>query len=172
VNPGTTTTGERLTLAHELGSALSRLHVLLRQAVLPPKMSLAQARALATLRDSGPQRVTELADLEHVAQPTMSALVGRMERAGWVRRGMDAVDRRAVVVALTPAGAQVVDELIVARTRLLQGYLDALPAAEHATLAAALATLHKIISLAQQSQGATAATAVTVASRPDGVHTS
>lgn len=171
MNAGTTTTtadGEQLSLAHELGSALSRLHVLLRQAVLPPKMSLAQARALATLRDAGPQRVTDLADLEHVAQPTMSALVARMERAGWVRRGVDEVDRRAVVVVLTDAGREVVDELVAARTRLLQGYLDALPAAEHATLAAALVSLHKIISLARQSQGAGA---VTAAPGPAGVHT-
>jgi DNA-binding MarR family transcriptional regulator len=165
----TTTTGEQLSLAHELGSTLTRLHVLLRQAVLPPKMSLAQARALATLRDSGPQRVTDLADLEHVAQPTMSALVARMERAGWVRRGVDEVDRRAVVVRLTATGREVVDELIVARTRLLQRYLDALPATEHETLAAALATLHKIVSLAQESQGARA---VTAAPRPEGVRPS
>jgi hypothetical protein len=78
---------------------------------------------------------------------------------------VDEVDRRAVVVRLTAAGREVVDELIMARTLLLQRYLDALPAAEHATLAAALAALHKIISLAQQSQGADA---VTTAPRPEG----
>lgn len=147
-------TAEPTSLAHELGAALSRLHVLLRQAVLPPKMSLAQARTLATLRESGPQRVTHLADLERVAQPTMSALVARMERAGWVRRGVDEVDRRAVVVRISAAGREVLEEIMETRVRLLQGYLDALPADEQATLAAAVAGLHKIISLAQQSQGA------------------
>jgi DNA-binding MarR family transcriptional regulator len=148
-----TATVEQQSPAHELASALTRLHVLLRQAVLPPKMSLAQARTLATLRDSGPQRVTDLAELERVAQPTMSALVTRMERAGWVRRGMDEVDRRAVMVRLSSAGREVLDELTEARARLLQGYLDALPAGEHATLAAAVTSLQKIISIAQQSQG-------------------
>ena len=135
-----------LPLADELGSALSRLHVLLREAVLPPRMSLAQARALATLRESGPQRVTDLAAIERVAQPTMSALVARMERAGWVERGVDDVDRRAVVVRLNAAGSQVLTELTAARAWLLRAHLDALPQAERTTLAAAVPVLNRIIS--------------------------
>ncbi|HEX6468003.1 MAG TPA: MarR family transcriptional regulator [Streptosporangiaceae bacterium] len=137
-----------LSLAEELGSAIGRLHVLLRQAVLPPRMSLAQARALATLRRAGPQRVTDLAASEHVAQPTMSALVARMERAGWVERRVDEIDRRAVVVRLSASGGLVLDELMAARARLLKTYLDGLPAADRATLAAAVAVLNKISSAA------------------------
>jgi DNA-binding MarR family transcriptional regulator len=142
---------EVLSLADELGSAISRLHVLLREAVLPPRMSPAQARALATLRQSGPQRVTDLAASERVAQPTMSALVGRMERAGWVERRADEVDRRAVVVRLSATGGRVLDELMAARARLLRTYLDELPAADRATLAAAVAVLDKISSAARRS---------------------
>jgi DNA-binding MarR family transcriptional regulator len=155
VNP-TTVAPPRL--ADELGTALTRLHVLLREAVLPPGMSLAQARALATLQRSGPQRVTDLADIERVAQPTMSALVARMERAGWVERGVDEVDRRAVVVRLSATGGGVLDELMAARARLLQTYLDALPDVDRATLAAAVPVLHKIISRAQDGPGAIVAT--------------
>ena len=142
--------GPGLSLADELGTALSRLNVLLREAVLPPRMSLAQARSLATLRDSGPQRVTDLAAIERVTQPTMSALVTRMERAGWVERGADEVDRRAVVVRLSATGRRVLEEITATRARVLQGYLEALPAAERATVAAAVPVLKKIISSARQ----------------------
>jgi DNA-binding MarR family transcriptional regulator len=80
----------------------------------------------------------------------MSALVTRMERAGWVERGADEVDRRAVVVRLSATGRRVLEEITATRARVLQGYLEALPAAERATVAAAVPVLKKIISSARQ----------------------
>ena len=58
---------------------------------------------LATLAD-GPRRVTDLAELEGLAQPSMTMLVARLEERGWVERRQDRSDRRVVHVALTPAG--------------------------------------------------------------------
>ncbi|MBO0829441.1 MAG: MarR family transcriptional regulator [Streptosporangiales bacterium] len=69
-------------------------------------MSSTQARTLARLEESGPARVTDLAAAEHVAQPTMTALVDRMERAGYVRRQPHPGDGRVVLVAITAAGRQ------------------------------------------------------------------
>ena len=67
-------------------------------------MSATGSRTLARLEESGPARITDLAAAEHVAQPTMTALVDRMERAGYVRRQQHAVDGRVVLVAITDAG--------------------------------------------------------------------
>ena len=58
---------------------------------------------LRTLSD-GPKRVTELADLEGLAQPTTTILIKRMEANGWVRRRRDADDGRVVLVSVTPEG--------------------------------------------------------------------
>jgi DNA-binding MarR family transcriptional regulator len=69
-------------------------------------MSSTQGRTLARLEEYGPVRVTALAAAEHVAQPTMTALVDRMERAGYVRRQQDAADGRVVLVAVTDAGRE------------------------------------------------------------------
>jgi DNA-binding MarR family transcriptional regulator len=60
---------------------------------------------------AGPRRITELADLEGLAQPTMTLVVKRMERRGWLARERDAADGRAVLVSLTDDGATVLDEL-------------------------------------------------------------
>lgn len=69
-------------------------------------MSSTQGRTLARLEEAGPVRVTDLAAAEHVAQPTMTALVDRMERAGYVRRRQDTADGRVVLVAVTDAGRE------------------------------------------------------------------
>jgi len=142
----------RRRLAGELGNVITRLTVLLRQTALPAKVNLAQARTLLALRDGGPQRVTSLARLEHLAQPTMSAVVGRMERLGWVRRAADDDDRRAVLVRLTKKGNDIFDELLEARTAVLQAGLETLSLSDCAALARALPVLHKLIQQAHRGR--------------------
>jgi DNA-binding MarR family transcriptional regulator len=139
-------------LAEELGSIITRLTGLLRQAAVPAKVNLAQARTLLALRDGGPQRVTSLARLEHLTQPTMSAVVGRMERLGWVRRAADDVDRRAVLVRLTNAGKRILDELIKRRTAVLQSGLETVSPSDRAALARALPVLHELIQQARHGR--------------------
>ncbi len=91
-------------LAQDLGTVLARLYSFLRRAILPKEMSPTQGLALTTLRDLGPQRVTDLAGIEGVRQPTCTGLVNTMEARGWVRRAIDEADRRAVLVELTAEG--------------------------------------------------------------------
>jgi DNA-binding MarR family transcriptional regulator len=131
-------------LADQLGVVLTRLVNVLREAVLPPGMNSAQGRTLLALHDAGPQRVTELARLDHLKQPTMSAVLTRMERLGWVRRRYDDGDLRAVIVEIAEPGERVALQLIAARTAVLQSYLDALPAEDRASLTAALPALRKL----------------------------
>jgi DNA-binding MarR family transcriptional regulator len=131
-------------VADQLGVALTRLTNVLREAVLPPGMNSAQARTLLALHDAGPQRVTDLARLDHLKQPTMSAVLIRMEGLGWVRRLEDKDDLRAVIVRLTPAGERIASQLIAGRTTVLQSYLDALSVTDHAAVVAALPALRKL----------------------------
>jgi DNA-binding MarR family transcriptional regulator len=132
-------------LAVELGAVLTRLYSFLRVAILPEGMTLTQASALATLRDEGPQRVTELASREGVRQPTCTGLVNLMEEQGWVRRRVDTSDRRAVVVELTKCGRRTLAAITSARTEVLERRLRALSDQERDALAAALPSLMKFI---------------------------
>lgn len=92
-------------LAERLVLASARLVRHARQ-LGPHDLSIAQARALAQLRDAGPLRITELAERERCAQPSMTAIVARLVSAGLVRREPDPADGRAVLVAVTDAGRE------------------------------------------------------------------
>src|SRR3954464_5302069 len=69
-------------------------------------LSRTATSVLALLRDSGPPRVTAPATAEGVAQPSMTALVARLEKRGLVARGSDPDDARAVRVAVTDQGLE------------------------------------------------------------------
>ena len=93
-------------LADRLLLACSGLTRAVTAAAPATGMSLTQARTLGNLARQGPLRVSRLAALERCAQPTMTALVARCADAGLVTRTPDPADARAVLVALTDAGAE------------------------------------------------------------------
>jgi DNA-binding MarR family transcriptional regulator len=131
-------------LADELDHRLTALwHILGRRD--KRELSRTAASVLATLRDTGPRRITELAESEAIAQPTVTTLVRRMERDGLVERRADPGDARAVLVHLTDDGRSRLNEMRAAREALLQARLDALTADEREVLAAALPVLDKLM---------------------------
>jgi DNA-binding MarR family transcriptional regulator len=88
-------------------------HLLLRAALLvrllvkqvhSREISRTEVQVLSTLRE-GPRRITELTELEGVAQPTMTLLVKRLEEKGWVQREGLPEDGRVVMVSITAAGS-------------------------------------------------------------------
>ena len=108
-------------------------------------LSRTAASVLAALRDGGPQRVTVLAAAEAVAQPSMTQLVSRLERAGLAAREPDPADARAVLVRLTDAGRERLARRRAARAAVLDERLTALTDDDRALLQAALPALEKLI---------------------------
>ena len=132
-------------LSHDLGDAISRLNARLRRDVVEAGVSLARARTLATLDREGARRLTDLALAEQVAQPTMSALIGRLETDGLVSRAGDETDGRTVVVSITGAGRRCLARLIQRRSESLARALLDLPATDRAAIAAALPALARLL---------------------------
>jgi DNA-binding MarR family transcriptional regulator len=131
-------------LADDLDKRLTALwHVLGRRG--KRELSRTAASVLATLRDTGPRRITELAESEAVAQPTVTTLVGRLERDGFVQRAPDPDDARAVLVHLTSDGLERLNAMRAARAALLEARLASLTEDERAVLAAALPVLDKLM---------------------------
>ena len=69
----------------------------------------AQLSALSVLM-GGPRTLGEMASAEQVRPPTMSTLVGDMERAGLVRRSSDPGDARIVRLEMTAKGRRVLSK--------------------------------------------------------------
>jgi len=127
-------------------AASEALYGLLSAAVRrgPREMSLTSLATLATLDRSGPRRITDLALIEGVAQPSMTALVSTLERAGLVERRGDPADKRVALVALTPAGAELLRSRRRAGAEAFEQLIDKLPPQEAAALTAAIPALRHL----------------------------
>jgi DNA-binding MarR family transcriptional regulator len=87
-------------------------------------VTLTQYRSLVVLASRGPQSVAALADELGVTPSTVSRLSDRLVRKGLIRRREDRRDRRAVRLALTPAGRALVDAVTERRRAEISGLLD------------------------------------------------
>jgi DNA-binding MarR family transcriptional regulator len=96
--------GERVDyIAEHLARRAAVLVRLLVKQVRSREVSRTELEVLGILKE-GPLRITELTELEGVAQPTMTLLVRRLEDKGWVERDRLPDDGRVVMVRLTEAG--------------------------------------------------------------------
>jgi DNA-binding MarR family transcriptional regulator len=105
------------------------------------EMAASAMTALANLDSAGPCRLTELAGLERISQPSMTAMVSRLDRQGLVERQRDPSDGRIVLVAITDAGRDMLQRRRAGRVAFLSSLLGALDPAEQRTLVAAAAAL-------------------------------
>jgi MarR family transcriptional regulator, organic hydroperoxide resistance regulator len=61
--------------------------------------------------DEGPLTQRQAAAASRVEEQTMSRVLDRLQRTGHVERRRDTVDRRRLVVTLTPSGREVLDQI-------------------------------------------------------------
>ena len=113
------------------------------------RISRSEAALLAAL-DGGPRRITELADREGLAQPTITLMVKRLLERGWVARERDAADGRVVLVSLTDEGAVVLEEVRADYRSALRDHLAAMSDEELAALMTATTALQGLIDVLQQ----------------------
>ena len=100
--------------------------------------TLAQYRALVVLASRGPQRMVDLAEALGVAPSTAGRMCDRLVRKGLIRRQRARADRRSVLVSISAAGREVVDQATERRRDLIAGILSRLPAARQRAVAEAL----------------------------------
>ena len=133
-------------LARRLGMATVRLARVLRQqdeGELTPTLR----SALATIDREGPLTLGELAIAEHVAPPTVTKVVGKLEEHSLVERTADDVDRRVIHVEVTAAGRTLLDADRRRRASWLAARLDELDDDERAAVEAAVPVLERLTGL-------------------------
>jgi DNA-binding MarR family transcriptional regulator len=106
--------------------------------VAAEETTIAQYRALVVLASRGPQRIVDLAAALDVAPSSEGRMCDRLVRKGLIRRHRARGDRRVVLVSVTPAGRQVVDEATRRRRALIAEILARLPVPTQQAVAEAL----------------------------------
>ena len=91
-------------IAEQLPARAAVLVRLLVKQVRSREISRTEMEVLSILTE-GPRRITELTELEGIAQPTMTLLVKRLQEKGWVEREGLPEDGRVVMISLTETGS-------------------------------------------------------------------
>ena len=111
-------------LARASHTVYREFHAQVQEAGLSPL----EWRLLATLSDGDGLTIGELAREILAQQPTLTKLVQRMEKAGWVQRGEDPADARRTLVFETRQGRDTVAALLAEAKAhehsLLQGFSE------------------------------------------------
>src|SRR5277367_2392884 len=89
--------------------------------------TIAQYRSLVVLASRGPQRLVDVASALGVAPSTAGRMCDRLARKGLIRRNRARADRRSVLVSITAAGREVVDQATARRRELIAEILAVLP---------------------------------------------
>ena len=109
------------------------------------ELSPSQTTALATIDRHGPLTPSELAVRERIQRPTVTRIVARLEESGLVQRTRDPQDGRSSLVALTPAGRELLARGRTRKDAYLARRLRELDAEERATLQRAAAILERLL---------------------------
>jgi DNA-binding MarR family transcriptional regulator len=118
------------------------LATLLRR--IPRDNSLTSLATLSTLDRAGTKRITELATIEGVTQPSMTTLIASLEKQGLVTRTGDPKDKRVSLVSLTEAGRQYMLQRRRTGTEAFAALVSQLPPEEAAALSTAVPALTRL----------------------------
>ncbi len=133
-------------LADQLRPVMLKLSRHLRREALKVGLSDLDAQLLGIVKRKPGLGVSELADIEHMSRPTMSAHVKRLDEAGWLKREAENSDgdRRRVRLLLTPEGTHALEAIRRSRNDWLEARLGRLSGEEFAALDAALGSLVRL----------------------------
>ena len=118
----------------------------------PRDLSLTSVMTLSTLELSGPRRITDLAAVGGVTQPSMTTLVNGLERSGLVERQGDPTDGRVALVALSADGRAFMRRRRRTVAVELERLMEKLAPEDLAALIAAIPALQRLTELHECDQ--------------------
>jgi DNA-binding MarR family transcriptional regulator len=112
-------------VAGALRASIGLLLRRLRQVQAAGELTLPESAALTRLDRGGPSTASALARLEQISPQSMGATLGTLEARGLIERRPDPQDGRRVVLSITDAGRQVLQNKRNARAERLAKALAA-----------------------------------------------
>jgi DNA-binding MarR family transcriptional regulator len=107
-------------------------------------------RKIATLRylrEFGPLTVGQIRDYLYVSDSSTSELIARLEEKGYVQRSRSRSDNRVVIVTLTPAGQDIIEQTPLDGVPLLRERLKGLPVERLSIIKEAMAEIMQILEI-------------------------
>ena len=135
-------------LINRIGAALVESYT--RCALAAHKLTIDMWRVLAALSNNGGQRQIDLADVTSIEASTVSRLVTRLVRLGFVTRGRSETSNREVQVQLSPKGRTLVRKLIPVALGLEETASAGISAADLAQLKRTLRRIYANLVRAQK----------------------
>lgn len=129
---------------------LRRTHMTARPC--PRDVSLPQFWILMMLREGQSTTMRGIADALDTTPSSLTAIIDRLEQRGLVARSRDADDRRVVHIERTPAGEQIVQEIMGMKQQHIRTLVEQLTEAEVAALEQGLAGVLRVLAEDEPTQ--------------------
>jgi DNA-binding MarR family transcriptional regulator len=107
-------------LISAIHSANRQASIFIEELIREYGVSTAEGHLMAYVGLYGPNTVGELVRVFGYRKPTMSSMIGKLEKRGYLRRFLNETDKRSLLVELTPRGREISDAC-----RLRVQWLDA-----------------------------------------------
>jgi MarR family 2-MHQ and catechol resistance regulon transcriptional repressor len=111
------------------------------RSIEPSGLGFSDFAVLEVLLNKGPQKVNDIGRRVDLTSGSITTAVDRLEKRGFVVRGLDDEDRRSRIVRLTPAGRARIAEVFAEHAVTLEAASKGLTRAERKSLIALLKKL-------------------------------
>lgn len=150
------TTATKAAIIADFRASMGEIKCLASERLVRAGISMAQLHVLNLVESHGEMPMSRLADMLGVSLSNATGLIDRVEERGFVERTRVPTDRRMVLVRLTPAGRETVEQLEIIREQVLLRVLDQLDPAQLAGVAAAMVDLREAVVATSSAPGSEA----------------
>ena len=131
----------KATIVADFKASIGELKCLGSERLVRLGISMTQLHVMHLLEHHGEQAMSRLAETLDVSLSAATGLVDRVEERGFVERIRVPEDRRIVLVRITDAGRQMLEDVEVLRVGIIRQVLDELDESQLAGVASAMADL-------------------------------
>ncbi len=134
-------------------TSMGELKCITSERLVRQGISMSQLHVMHLLEGHGEMPMSRLAEMLDVSFSNATGLIDRVEERGLVERTRIAADRRMVMVQLTPAGRQMLDDFETINEGILRRVLDQLDPQQVTRLARAMRDLRDAVAATLTESG-------------------